>query len=275
MTRHSFLSFGLSAGLSVGLAASFVGTLTWADAAHAQPAAKATKACGVTAIPLQVGNEWTYAAVAMPGRAVDPSDAKKYPKQPAKVVITVAGIETQNGVTTVTLSEDADGHKISTTIACSATKFDISPDSFFFAGEPGGSFNVAFTSFEHKGGTTLKLAGGRLQGPDWRDDIVAKWKQTPSTGTDRAPWIGSLEMERHYVLAGTDNIASTGGVFNGAQKLTLEITGRVILDPPDANPAELPAGLKNTFWFADTIGIVQVSNSYNHVYQLANTKLAK
>lgn len=257
------------------LAVCSVGAVSWSLTAHAQPAPKGTKACGVTAIPLQVGNEWTYSAVSIPGMTPDPGAAKKYPKQPAKVTVTVAGVETQNGVTTVTLNEDADGHKIQTTITCGPNKFDISPDSFFFAGEPGGNFNLEFTSFEHKGGTTLKLAGGRLQGPEWRDDILAKWKQVPSKGTDRSVWQGSLELERHYVLAGQDNIASTGGIFNGAQKLTLEITGRVILDPPDANPAELPAGLKNTFWFADTIGIVQIQNSYNHGYQLTASKLGK
>ena len=242
-------------------------------AAHAKGPARA---CGVSAIPLVVGNEWTYQATTLPEQ-VPPTaeDARKNPRQVQKLVIQVVSVETQNGVTTVTLSEDADGHKVNTTITCAKDKFDVSPDSFFFAGEPGGVYGIDLTSSEHKGGTTLKLARGRLQGPDWRDDVAATWKEVPSKGSEPHAWSGKLEMERHFTITGKDNISSTGGIWQGAQRVQLVTTGRVTLDPPDANPLEFQAKLENTLWFVDGIGVVQVHNAYNHSYQLASMKLAK
>jgi hypothetical protein len=285
LMRHTFVSVLAASGLALA----FLPT----GASHAQPAgankAKPTRACGVSAIPLVVGNEWVYQPVGVPGAPPpDPNDAKKYPQRSKKIVIDVVSVETQNAATTVHLTEDIDGRKLDTTITCTADKFDVDPNSFFFAGEPGGAYHVDLSELQHKDGTTLKLVGGKLAGPDWRDDIVATWKQTPTQGATAKLWDGKLEMERHYILAGSDTIQSAAGTFTGAQRVTLDITGRVMLNPPDANPSEFPAGLQNRFWFADGIGIVQVQNSYGprggtdkapefygHMYQLTSMKLAK
>jgi hypothetical protein len=286
--RHTFVS-------SVLAAAMVLGTVILGGAAHAQPAAankaKVTRACGVSAIPLVVGNEWVYSPVGIPGAPPpDPLDSRKYPRQAKKIVIDVVSVETQNASTTVHLTEDVDGRKVETTITCTAEKLDIDPNSFFFAGEPGGSYHLDFADLQHKDGTTLKLAAGRLAGPDWRDDIVATWKQTAPQGAQNGLklWDGKLEMERHFVIAGTDNITSVAGTFTGAQRVTLDVTGRITLNPPDANPSEFPAGLQSRYWFADGIGIVQIQNSYGprggtdkapelygHMYQLTSMKLAK
>src|SRR5262245_26075325 len=251
LMRHTFL------GVVLGGAAVFA-----AATAHAQPkaaagAAKPSRACGESAIPLVVGNEWVYQPVGVAGAPPpDPMDAKKYPQRSKKIVIDVVGVETQNAVTVVQLEEDIDGRKLKTSITCTADKFTIDPQSFFFAAEPGGGYHIDFTDFQHKDGTTLKLVGGKLTGPDWRDDVVASWKQTPTPGADAKLWQGKLEIERAFKLAGSDNIVTPAGSFNGATKVTLDITGRITLDPPDANPSEFPAGLQNRFWFADGIGIV-------------------
>ncbi len=289
--RHTFPSVLAASALAFLLASTHSASAqTHGHGAAAKTAAgTVTRACGVSAIPLVVGNEWVYEAVGVPGAPPpDPNDAKKYPQRSKKIVIDVVSVETQNGSTTVHLSEDIDGRKLATTITCAADKFDVDPNSFFFAGEPGGSYHLDFTDFQHKDGTTLKLVGGKLVGPDWRDDIAATWKQTASPGTDPKLWDGKIEMERHYTVAGSDNIQTAAGTFNGAQRVTLDITGRVMLNPPDANPSEFPAGLQNRFWFADGIGMVQVQNSYGprggtdkapefygHMYQLTSMKLTK
>jgi hypothetical protein len=269
--RHTFLGVLLA-------------DLLLAPHAHAQPSrvkATVTRACGASAIPLVVGNEWVYQPVGVVGAPPpDPNDAKKYPQRSKKIVIDVVGVESQNNVTTVQLEENVDGRKLKTSITCTADKFTVDPQSFWFAGEPGGTYHVDFDSFQHKDGTTLKLVGGKLAGPDWRDDVVATWKQTPTDGADAKLWQGKLEIERYFKLAGNDNIQTAAGTFNSAQKVTLEITGRVTLDPPDPNPSEFPAGLLNKFWFADGVGIVQIQNSYGppdygHMYQLTSMKLQK
>ena len=182
------------------------------------------------------------------------------------------------------MQEDVDGRKLKTSITCTADKFTIDPQSFFFAGEPGGAFHLELSDFQHKDGTTLKLVGGKLTGPDWRDDVVGAWKQTPTEGADAKLWQGKLEIERYFKIAGADDITTSldgqAHTFTKAQKVTLEITGRVTLDPPEANAFEFPMGYLNTFWFSDGVGIVQTQNSYGppdygHTYQLVSMKLQK
>ncbi len=266
---------------------SFVGLCATASIAHAQPAnkGKVQRACGETVIPLAVGHEWVYKPITPLGQPPpNPNDAKKYPPRAKQITIDVVGIETANNVTTVQLQEDVDGHKLKTSITCTADKFTVDPQSFFFAGEPGGAYHLEFTDFQHKDGTTLKLAGGKLSGPDWRDDVIGSWKQTPTQGADAKLWQGKLEIERAFKIAGTDDITTSldgqAHTFAKAQKVTLDITGRITLDPPDPNPSEFPDGYSNTFWFADDIGVVQTQNSYGppnygHTYQLVSVKLQK
>src|SRR5688572_13680990 len=55
---------------------------------------KAVKACGITAIPLSVGNQWVYEAVAHP-TPLEEAQKKLLPPQPSKVTITVATVETK------------------------------------------------------------------------------------------------------------------------------------------------------------------------------------
>ena len=68
-------------------------------------------------------------------------------------------------------------------------------------------------------------------------------------------------------------VAKTGTYT--AEKLALVTTGRVTLDgaPPDAKPMELPAGWVSTLWLAQGVGMVQVLNSYMHMYQLVDVQL--
>src|SRR6185436_15946065 len=66
------------------------------------------KACGITAIPLSVGNQWTYAQVAFPWPKdkdgvevkVPPEQLKLLPTQPTKVTITVADVQVGKDSTT-------------------------------------------------------------------------------------------------------------------------------------------------------------------------------
>ena len=111
---------------------------------------KTAPACGASVLPLVVGNQWTYATVAAPLPAT-PDIVRIAPALPKGFVITVTSVETKDGETVVTLEEkitydmtkdvkkpNVENRVVTSTIRCSAKKFDISPESFFFAGEPGG-----------------------------------------------------------------------------------------------------------------------------------------
>ena len=159
------------------------------------PVGKAPAPCGAKILPLVEGNKWTYVFVES-GVPLRDDLTKLTPAQPGEVVITVKSVETKGPDTVVTLEEKtktdiktpkgpvSDERTISSTITCNAKKFEISPDSFFFAGEPGGSFGMAFDKFERPKDTTLKLVNGTIGDAEWREDIVAHFTRTAFPGAN-------------------------------------------------------------------------------------------
>src|SRR5687768_15640381 len=182
MTSRSFVLLLVAIGLAG----------TAGDAAAQKK--KAVKACGITAIPLSVGNQWVYEAVAHP-TPLEEAQKKLLPPQPAKVIITVAKVETVGEVTTVGLTEEIEyqvgqpdgkpakieARKLETTLTCTATKLDFSPDSFWFAGEPGGFWNLTLDKLTRKN-TSFPINKGKLTGVEWHDDLTFGWKRNPTEG---------------------------------------------------------------------------------------------
>jgi hypothetical protein len=244
-----------------------------APEAAAQKKAKPVKACGISAIPLAVGNSWTYEPVAHP-QALEENQTKLFPLQPKKVVITVAGVETKDGVTTIKLSEQADDRTIETTMTCTATSLTASPDSFFFAGEPGGSWNLAFDKMERKG-HTFGISGGRLSGTEWHHDLAMSWKRTPTEGSNADLGAGKLTLERRMVIVADEPIATSSGNYNEATKVGIETHGEIAIDGADGKPFILPEGLVTYLWFVDSVGMVMVNNTFFHAYQLVSYTVAK
>lgn len=260
--------------------------LTAAGAASAQKAkAKpAVKACGITAIPMSVGNSWTYEPVAYPydqlkideSKRPRPEDLKLLPDQPKLVVITVTAVDVaKDGTATVTLDEKVDAKDLTTQVTCSAAGVVVaSPDAFWFAGEPGGGWNLSFDGVERKD-ITFPMAKGLIHADtnEWHDDFKAKWKRTPTQGHEDANLgTGTLSLERHYVDTGDEMISVKAGTYQAAHKLGLETHGEITVESadPDAKPYELPEGLVTWFWLADGVGPIEVANSFFHGYQLSS-----
>jgi hypothetical protein len=259
---------------SVVLGAAALATLAVPASAFAQAKPKVTRACGVSALPLTVGNQWTYEPVgAPPELQLSPSAARLAPAQPKKITIQVTSVETQGDVTIVTLSEDIGFRTLNTTIKCGATKFEVDPNSFFFAAEPGGAWGVNLTPIERKG-NTLELKGGKLAGPEWRDDLIATWEQVPTPGSGATLGKGKLETERAFKVLSDATLVVPAGKFSG-REVTVDITGRVTLDPPAEKPFEMPANFRSHFWFADGVGLVQSVNGYAQMFVLTSVKITK
>ena len=126
-------------------------------AGDAPPTTKTPSPCGDKILPLAVGNSWTYAMVPAP---LPPDDQIKRisPAEVDSITITVKSIDAapKGGDTTITLEEKTSTDltprqgQIRSTSPCStstrtrrrslATRRSSrsSPESFFFAGEPGG-----------------------------------------------------------------------------------------------------------------------------------------
>jgi hypothetical protein len=251
------------------------------------PTAKTQSICGQKILPLVEGNKWTYGFVQS---GIPPREdfVKLSPSQPATIVITVKSIEARGGDTVVTLEEKStadlskdpkkhilDERTITSTITCNRTKFEISPDSFFFAGEPGGYFGLTLDKLDRTKDTTWKLSNGVIGEAEWREDIVAHFTRTAVEGSGAKLDSGKLELERKFTPAQPENINTKLGVYT-AEKLAITTTGRVTLDnpsQPESKVSELPAGWVNVLWIAPNVGVIQVLNSYSHMYQLTEVQL--
>ena len=260
-------------------------------AAGAKPKAEAPKAggkpaCGVKVLPLVVGNQWTYNSIAAPLPAID-AIRRIAPAQPKAIVIEVKSVESKAGETVVTLEEkvtidrtrdpkkpEIDEYAYESTITCTDKKFDISPNSFYFAGEPGGYLGLEITKLDRLKGTSIQLTKGGIGEAVWREDLSILWKRVPTEGSAAKLGSGKVELERQFTPQDPEAITTKTGMMYRAEKVGLITTGRVTLDNP-GNPKhkanELPVGWVSTLWLADNVGVVQALNSYGHMYQLIDT----
>ncbi len=284
MSSRLYLIAGV---LAVGLAPALLGGGT----AVAQKKPKVARACGISTIPLTVGNTWTYEPVAHPSAAELAEGATRlYPIQPRKVVVAVTAVETSAGVTTISLDETithaipGDGkdkpetlvdRTIATTLTCTATTLTASPEAFWFAGEAGGTWNAPLENLERKG-HTFSIVKGKLDGTEWHDDLVATWKRNTSAGTDAQLGSGKLELERRVVLiSDTEAIGTAAGSYTKVIKLGIETHGRVSIDGADGKPYELPEGLYSFYWLVEGVGVAMVNNGFIQAYQLVSFTVAQ
>lgn len=247
-------------------------------------------ACGVKLLPLVEGNTWTYNAIAAP---VPPPDAirRLSPEEPKAITVTVKSVETQDGKTVATLEEKLtidrtrDPKKpaieeltYESTITCTKDTFDISPNSYYFAGEPGGSLGLEITNLERLNkGTSIKLDKKNKVGTkEWRDDLVMQWKRIPVEGSGAQLGSGKVELERQITPQPIESVTTKSGMMYKSEKLGIITTGRVTLDNPGnpkAKPMELPANWVSQLWISEGTGVVQTLNSYGHMYQLVDTNV--
>jgi hypothetical protein len=166
---------------------------------------------------------------------------------------------------------------VTSTITCSATKFDISPESFFFAGEPGGYTGLTIDKLERKG-TSWKIEKGTFteKEKEWPEDLSITWSRKAHESSGARPTSGKLDMERRFVPQDPEGVVTKAGTYPQAEKLALTTTGRVTLDKPltpDLKPAEMPAEWVNQIWLVNGTGVVQSLNRYAHMYQLVDSTL--
>jgi hypothetical protein len=260
--------------------------------------AKTPPACGVHLLPLAPGSMWRYTPVDA-HVAIDDKIKRVAPAVPKQVVVTVKSVDTSKKDTTIVTLEEKltydltkdqkkpiiDERIVVSTIACSAKRFDISPDSFFFNGEPGGYLGITFDKLDRTKGTTLVLNNtGVIGEAEWREDFSGHWTRTPSKGIEvNLGSGGKLELERRITPQPADKVQTPMGEFK-TEKLGITTTGRVILDnkivpftpKPDDGcqfDACIPSGWISTVWIADGVGVVAAQNSYGAKFILAEYDL--
>jgi hypothetical protein len=239
------------------------------------------KACGIAAIPLQVGNQWVYEPVLYPlkdkeGNSVVPSEdqMKLLPRQPQKVTITVTDVQVGKDSSTVLLDEDVDGRIVKTTLTCTEKSLTASPESFWFAGEPGGAWNITLDGVERPG-STFPIANGLISSNEWHDDFKANWKRVATEGTEADLGSGTIKLDRRFVVTQDEAVVVKANNFAGVHLVGLETHGEITVAGQDAKPTLLPEGLVTFFWISDGTGPVQIANSFYHAYQLSAVTLGK
>jgi hypothetical protein len=252
--------------------------------------AKTPGACNTKLFPVAVGNEWTYTPVRAPFD-VPEQISKLAPPEPKKVVVSVKAVDKKGADTEVTLSEtstvdlskatDKDAkpnlvdRTITTTIVCGKDKLDISPDSIYFAGEPGGYFGMSLDKVDRKGTSWKFSPTGGIGDAKWEEDLSVQWSRQATPGSNAKLTGGKVELERVFQPANPEAVVSTLDKWATAEKVGLTTTGRVTLEnaSPGAKPSELPAGWIAFIWFVQNVGVVQLLNPYGHMYQLTDAKL--
>jgi hypothetical protein len=249
--------------------------------------ASAAPACGVTVLPLVVGNQWTYATAPAPTPATA-DIARIAPPLPKSFLITVKSVESKGGETVVTLEEKLsydytrdtkkpilEDRVVMSTITCNAKKFDISPESFFFSGEPGGYSGVVLDKVDRKG-TSWQLLKGTFGENEWPEDLVIQWTRKAHEASGATYGAGKLEMERRITPLEPEAVITKAGSYPKSEKIAIKTTGRVTLEKPlskDLKPMEMPADWINQLWFVEGTGVVQTLNRYAHMYQLVDSQL--
>jgi len=243
----------LTALLGLGLSPS-------AALAQPKPPAKVTSVCPGKVLPLQVGNTWTYESVQArdsKGQPVAPPEnmTKLLPLPATKIIVEVTGAEKKEKEqeTVVKLKEtisyditkDPKNPKkfdqvVESTIVCSTKgKFDISPESFFFSGEPGGFRGITFSKFERKKETTLKLTNNAIGEAEWIEEIAAEYQKEATKGSNAKLGGGKLEMERKFTPQPPEPIATRTELYKTTERLGITTSGRIMLDTkvaPDGKP---------------------------------------
>ncbi len=214
--------------------------------------------------------------------------AKIAPPEPRFFTITVKSIDTppKGGDTLVTLEEKVtydlsrdpakpklDERTVNSTITCNAKgKFEVSPDSYFFAGEPGGYFGMTLDKIDHPRDTTYKLTNGSIGQDEWREDVITHFTRTPTAGIDVKLGSGKLELERKFTPAQPEEREHEDGRLPRREARARDHGPR---DARWRHPhrSELPAGWQNVLWLAPGVGMVQSLNAYAHQYQLTEATL--
>jgi hypothetical protein len=288
-----------------------LGAVTTAGAVPKQPAAgKAPPACGAKILPLVAGNTWTYNAVAAPAPLPEAMQ-RLAPAEPNAITVTVKTVEQKGADTVATLEEKHEfnlskdpkepkvyEHIVTGTITCNSKgKFEVDPQLYWFAGEPGGPHGLTFDKLERKKETSLKLTKGTIGDNEWIEEIAGHFVRTPAKGSENTKLAsGSIEIERKFTPQPQERINTKLGIYT-AEKLGLVTTGRVKFDKvaqPEGKPCtvtkpdpankdkeikvpsetcELPANWITTIWLAEGVGVVQTLNSYAHMYQLVDAQL--
>ncbi|MBI4510092.1 MAG: hypothetical protein HY698_10695 [Deltaproteobacteria bacterium] len=206
-----------------------------------------TAACGLRNLPLAAGNTWTYrsGSVDVTIRVLEVTAGKDAAGRP---------------VTKISVEEKLHGRTHTTSMSCTTQGLSVPPDSFFFAGEPGGAVGGKFTETAREG-VTWPQDAALAPGISWVEKVKAD-----QSGPHLA---AHVEVERHVAVKGPEQVVSPLGRFT-AQRVGFELRGRGVVKD---QKQELPVKRPGTFWIARGVGVLRVEDAFDRAWELVGTNL--
>jgi hypothetical protein len=232
--------------------------------AEAQKKKKVKPACGLRFLPMNQGTEWTYQYYVPEGVQLPPGVRIQ---DPPSVTIKVVKVEKSGDKTVISLEESYRKVVVKTQLECDKKGLIISPESFFFAGQPGGGLHMTLGKIDRKAETNI-FEGGAMKGEAF-EELRTTATREPSEGSG-AVLVGSkLELERKMTVGAVKESVESGlGTHKAATRLTVSLTGRATLDSTPDKPLNLPQ-LDVAMYFEQDVGVVQVRNSGGQGWKLS------
>lgn len=221
-----------------------------------KPPKKPAPACGITYLPLQPGNTWTYKAGA------------------TEVVVTVVGVAPGKGAdgkprTEIQVEEAIGEKKATATWTCTAAEgLTLPPTSILFAGEAGGGTNLTLVN-PVTTGPTLVPDAQIIEGFQWTHTLKADADRpaAPNTGAKHAP--AKVEIELVQTVATPEDVTTAMGDFT-ALKIGFELRGRGIVGE---EKAEIPVKRPGAFYYVKGVGVVKIEDAFDRVWDLSATNM--
>ncbi|HUS63231.1 MAG TPA: hypothetical protein VMZ28_01770 [Kofleriaceae bacterium] len=229
-------------------------------------AAVGAPACGIDFLPLAQGRQWTYKFF-VPENSTPPAGQLHIP-EPETVTIQVVKVEAQGESTKITVSESYRKVTVETVLTCDKDRLLIPPDSFFFAGEPGGGIGIQLDKLERKGDSVLLEKG---LGENTFQEFKATAIRKPSDGSGATIPGARLEIERKMTAKGKDTIETDTGEPQKAIRVDIQLTGRAALDVQKDKPFNMPA-FDSSMWFAPGVGVIRVETKAGVGWKLVESK---
>jgi hypothetical protein len=206
----------------------------------------APPACNLHYLPLVAGYSWTYAS----GQE--------------QVEVKVTGVqqgkdEAGEPATLINVQETYGAQVQKTQWTCTAGKgLRISPDSFFFTGEPGASYGTQVTWTSHED-VWLHPDVNVVADSGWGEKLKGDVKRADTGGQGVVHPDAKLEVERYVVVKPAEMYSSA--VWQGkAMKLEFQLRGRAMVGDEkqeiaidDKNPGEV--------WLAKDVGVIKIKDN--------------
>jgi hypothetical protein len=238
-----------------------------ADAQKKKKKATPKPACGMKELPFTPGEVWTYQYYVPEGVQLPPGVRIQDPTQ---LTIKVTKVAKAGPKTVISLEETYRKVVVNTQLECDKTGLTVPPESFFFAGQPGGGLKMKLGKVERKAETNV-FAGGALKGEAFEElKTSATREPSPDTGAVMVP--AKLEVERKMTVGAQPEVVESAMGNHKAKRLAIQMTGRATLDTTPDKPFNFPP-LDIAMFFVPDMGVVQVRNSSGQGWKLAEHKV--